>query len=116
MSPTDAAVARHNAKLREALDDLADLIEQAETVPPLVLPELARVLRIGAAKHGCVPHETGGGQTVRDHLDHAAEHLRRAMARPSNRDAETGALDLVHAMARIGLAAQMVLEGGEAGE
>ncbi len=110
MSPTDDAIARHNAKLRADLDDLADIIDAADAMPTRALAEAARVLRYGAVKHGCEPHEPGGGQTPRDHLDHAAEHLRRAMARLSNRDAETGALDLIHCAARCLLAAELVLE------
>lgn len=96
--------------------DAVALLAMARCVPPRALAEMARVLRFGGAARGCGPAESGGGQTVADHLRHAEAHL--FLARKvghGSRDAETGALDAVHAACRAALAAELVLAGEETG-
>lgn len=79
----------------------------ASTNCPLATAAGGRVLQHGARERGCVgPSE---GQTVQDHLEHAMEHLRIGFARPEERDDVTGELHLTHAMARAGLAVELLL-------
>lgn len=91
-------------------------IDLARGLPPLALAEMRRVLVHGAAKHGAAgPGETGGGQGAADHVSHAADHITEASLFGSEpwgrdgRDAETGALHLIHAACRLMLAAELVL-------
>ena len=73
-----------------------------------VLREVVCVLTYGGAARCVGPGETGGGQTAEDHAAHAFLHAMNADRDVANRDHETGALDLVHAICRAWLAAAMV--------
>ncbi len=89
----------------------ANLLDLAKQLPPGVLGEVVRVLRHGAKKYGCEPHESGGEQLAGDHVRHAQEHCARTFPMRDSRDDATGALDLVHAICRLWLAASLVTEG-----
>ena len=96
--------------------DAVALLALARCIPPRALREIARVLKHGGAKHGCGPEESGGGQTVETHLSHARAHLdMTGKVGARSRDADTGALDAVHAAARALLAAELVMAGEETG-
>lgn len=87
--------------------------------PPGVLAEVAAVLRHGAAKTGAPsPAETGGGQTIVDHLRHAYGHVAAAgfaanTGLPPAIDHETGRSDISHAIARLALARGLELAGSD---
>ena len=96
--------------------DAVALLAMARCIPPRALREMARVLTFGGQKHGCDPADPGGGQGVEEHLSHARAHLDlTGKVGARSRDADTGALDAVHAAARALLAAELVMAGKEAG-
>jgi hypothetical protein len=78
--------------------------------PRAVLEEVAEVLRHGQVRYRAPsPAETGGGQTVVDHLRHAYGHVAAAgfaagQGMPVAIDEATGKADSVHAIARLVLA------------
>lgn len=94
---------------RAEIARLTALVADAACLPPGFLAEVAAILRAGAARHGVAPHETGGGQTTIDHLDHARAHLERARfyaaaGRPVRPDADSGRAQEAHVAARCALA------------
>ncbi len=120
----DAAITRHNERLAADMADKPtplDLASRGELLailadlPPRAIAEVVRVLRIAAAGLGCKPSESAPDRTAEDHASHAFFHVYDAERDVESRDAETGALDLVHAACRCLLAAELVLaaEGGE---
>lgn len=97
----------------EAVEALARDVAVLSILPPAVLAAFDFLLRHGAAKHGCEPHVTGGGQDVADHMRHGLDHLWNAQVYGVDAvDAETGRLELEHAMVRLGLAVAL-LRGGQ---
>ena len=98
--------ARHArlAKLQavEAQADAA-LLADARCLPPGLLAAVAVVLREGGTAKGCAPHESGGGQTYRDHIEHAAEHVADLDVAIDD-EAPADEDDLTHAIARLALA------------
>ena len=81
----------------------AALLAAARCFPPGFLAAVAAVLVEGARVNGCQPWESGGGQTVGDHLEHAYQHAARSV----QDHLETGRAsdeDLTHAAARLALA------------
>lgn len=97
------------ARLRAVLADF----------PPLALAEMRRVLVIGGKERGCAASESGGGQAIEDHLEHANQHFCAALEWRTVGvhavDETTGALDLVHAACRSMLAAELVLRANGEG-
>lgn len=101
----------HEARLQAEARSEADaaILADAACLPPGFLTEVAAILRAGAARHGVAPHETGGGQTTIDHLDHARDHLERARfdaaaVRPVRPDPDSGRAQEAHVAARCALA------------
>lgn len=105
---------------REAKDAMAMFGELRSTRPQLLIDIAAAVkhcpdgvaasgpvLEYGGQKHGAI----GGAEKWApfDHLEHAMDHLRAAMADPMSVDAETGRLNAAHAKARIELFLQAVV-------
>jgi hypothetical protein len=88
------AAREHGAEHRRRQEAVA----AAAAFPLGYLAEVAAILRAGAKRHGCEPHETGGDQSFDDHLRHALDHVYGAAM---------GATDephLLHAAARLALA------------
>lgn len=109
-TPAGTVCAARVEAARSATTD-ADLLALVRDVPPLALRELVRVLRHGGAAKGCAPNESGGGQCAADHFAHACDHI-EAIESYEDTDRETGALHLLHAAARLMLAAELVLGEG----
>ena len=82
--------------------DLA-ILADARCLPPGLLAAVAVVLREGGTAKGCAPHESGGGQTYRDHIEHAAEHVADLDVAIDD-EAPADEDDLTHAVARLALA------------
>lgn len=76
--------------------------------PPGFLAEVAAILRAGGKRHGCAPHETGGGQTLVDHVSHlkahAADAERAVVVGDHAHDPDSGASQWAHVGARAALA------------
>ena len=69
------------------------------TFPQGVLEAVAEVLTAGGKAKGCAANETGGGQSLEDHLFHAREHVYGAQ------NEDTSEPHVLHAIARLVLAA-----------
>jgi hypothetical protein len=88
----------------------AALLADARCFPPGYLAEVAAILRAGAERHGCEPHETGAGQTCDDHLQHLLGHALTAdndMSAPGvavpKPDPDSGRSQFAHVGARAAL-------------
>ena len=95
----------------QAVSDAA-LLADARCIPRRALAEMARVLRFGGEKHGAKACEPSSDQDVFDHAQHARAHI-EAIESYEDKDADTGALHLIHAAARALLAAELVMAGEE---
>lgn len=96
----------HEARLRaeERAESDAAILADAACLPPGLLAAVAAVLREGAAAKGCAPHESGGGQTMAEHLEHAFDHVGGARSvEQCHGAAEVDPDDLTHAIARLAL-------------
>lgn len=93
------------AKLRTVEEQARDAtLADARCLPPGLLAAVAAVLREGAAAKGCAPHESGGGQTMAEHLEHAFDHVGGARSvEQCHGAAEVDPDDLTHAIARLAL-------------
>ena len=74
------------------------LLDAARCFPPGTIELVAAVLRDGAAAKGCEPWQSGGGQTVADHVQHAFDHVFALW------DGTFSTEDATHAIARLLLA------------
>ncbi len=90
--------------------DALSLLAAARCFPPGYLADVAAILRAGAARHGCEPHETGGGQGIDDHLQHLLDHalvadndLSRPGATVPKPDPDSGRSQFAHVGARAAL-------------
>lgn len=94
------------AKLRTVEEQARDAtLADARCLPPGLLAAVAAVLREGGAAKGCAPHESGGGQTMAEHLEHAFDHVGGARSvEQCHGAAEVDPDDLTHAIARLALA------------
>lgn len=86
----------------------AALLAAARCFPPGYLAEVAAILTAGGKRHGCEPHETGGGQSIDDHLQHALDHLHAVdhglmHGRDVKPDRDSGRSQFAHAGARTAL-------------
>lgn len=80
------------------------ILADARCLPPGLLAAVAAVLREGATAKGCAPHESGGGQTMAEHLEHAFDHVGGARSvEQCHGAAEVDPDDLTHAIARLAL-------------
>jgi hypothetical protein len=100
---------RHVAADMRRRED-ADLLAAARCFPPGYLAEVAAILRAGAERHGCEPHETGGDQSCDDHLQHLLGHALTAdndMSAPGvavpKPDPDSGRSQFAHVGARAAL-------------
>lgn len=111
----DRSVLLHGAQVDAVIDTLtkwrrvrhdedAAILADARCLPPGLLAAVAAVLREGATAKGCAPHESGGGQTMAEHLEHAFDHVGGARSvEQCHGAAEVDPDDLTHAIARLAL-------------
>lgn len=99
-APRDAA----RLRAEERAESDAAILADARCLPPGLLAAVAAVLREGGAAKGCAPHESGGGQTMAEHLEHAFYHVGGARSvEQCHGAAEVDPDDLTHAIARLAL-------------
>ncbi len=102
-------------------DDLCeDCVAALSPIPPEVaafvianpeaMKQIATVARIGGQKHGG-GYGPGPTQTLDDHMGHARGHL-ELIEDYTERDPETGELDLAHAATRLVMALGVIARGG----
>jgi hypothetical protein len=92
----------------EEAERLLATIADARCIPPGYLAEVAAILRAGAERHGCAPHETGGEQSLDDHLRHLLGHANRVdgdlmHGRDVKPDPDSGRSQFAHVGARAAL-------------
>lgn len=82
----------------------AALLAAARCFPPGFVEAVAAVLVEGARVKGCEPWESGGGQSLVDHLEHLCGHADRAHLDATHGTTGVDETDLTHAAARAALA------------
>lgn len=99
-------------------DEIARLRALVGCFPAGYLEAVADILRAGAERHGCAPHETGGGQGIDDHLQHLIDHaliadndLSKPGATMPKPDLDSGRSQFAHVGARSALAFAMETAG-----